>query len=288
MDISIVTPCFNGAQTLKDQLDSLSRQRWSKPWEIVVADNGSTDNSRDIIKSYRDKLPIRIVDASRRRGQPFALNVGIAAARGKSILLFDADDTVEDGWLQAMGAALTKHDFVAARMNIEKLNPSWVIAYRRNPQHEGVQRINYPPYLKHAGGATLGFKKHLHQAVGGFDEALPYLHDTDFCFKLQQRGVDLHFVPDAVLNYRYRTDLRSIYLQAKNYAEYNVMLAKRYANTGKQRPDCWQHFFREWRRVLKSFRATRKSKEAQAMFTYRFGWQVGLLRGILKHWGNPV
>ena len=186
MKLSVVIPCYNGADTLGVQLEALANQHWPEPWEVIVLDNRSTDGSRQIAERYKERLPkLRVVDASARQGQPFALNVGVEAATGEAVAFCDADDEVSSGWVAAMGEALSRHDFVACSVDIEKLNPPWAVAARGYPQRDGLQKAWYPPYLLHAGGGTLGVKRSLHAMVGGFDEALPYLHDTDFCFKLQ-------------------------------------------------------------------------------------------------------
>jgi GT2 family glycosyltransferase len=65
--------------------------------------------------------------------------------------------------------------------------------------------------------------------IGGFDETLPFLEDTDYVWKAQLAGAKFHFVPDAVMRVRYRETLSGIYRQKRNYAEYNVFLSKRYA-----------------------------------------------------------
>ncbi len=63
MRLSIVLACYNGAETLADQLDGLAAQEWSQPWEVVFVDNRSTDNSRAIAEQYKDRLPnLRVVD----------------------------------------------------------------------------------------------------------------------------------------------------------------------------------------------------------------------------------
>lgn len=287
--LSIVIPCYNGAATLGETLAALVEQEWTEPWEIVFADNGSTDGSKAVAQKYANRMAnFRIIDASARQGQPYALNAGVSAARGESVAFCDADDVVGEGWLQAMGTALSKYDFVAARMDIKKLNPSWVYSYRRNPQNDGLQKIGYPPYLLHAGGGTIGVKKSLHQAVNGFDDDFPYLHDTDFCFKIQNLGVQLHFIPDAIMHIRFRTNLSSIYRQSRNYAEYNVRLAKRYEKTALPRPDRWSRYWKEWVRVFTLARRSFKGKEAQANFLSRLGWQVGQLRGIIKYRSCPI
>jgi glycosyltransferase involved in cell wall biosynthesis len=172
MKLSIIIPCYNGADTISEQLDALSRQHWNEPWEVLVVDNRSTDNSMDIVKRYQGRIPnLQIVDASERQGQPYALNVGAKAASGEYLAFCDADDVVGSGWVAAMGSALKKNDFVACRMDFEKLNSPWICAARRNPQKDGSNVYRYPPYLPHAGGGTIGVKKAVFQKVGGFDEA---------------------------------------------------------------------------------------------------------------------
>lgn len=289
MKITIVIPCFNGAATLLDTLKALATQEWEHPWEVVFADNGSTDNSREIAQMFVERMPnFRIVDASLRRGQPFALNVGVAAAQGEAIVFCDADDVVGQGWLAAMGDALSQHQFIASRMDIELLNPHWTHSYRINPQQSDIQHVNYPPYFSHAGGGTLGVRRSLFLDVGGFDETLPYLHDTDFCFRVQMKGAKLCFVPEAIMHVRFRTSLKSIYRQACNYAEYNVLLAKRYRNYGLPSPDRWKKYARGWQRVIKMTRKLHGGNAEKAAFLSHLGWQVGQLRGMIKHRGYPV
>ncbi len=286
MKLSVVIPCYNAADTIAEQLEALASQRWSEPWEVVVADNGCTDNSMEIVRQYQGRLPnLRIVDASARRGSPYALNTGVEAARGESLAFCDADDVVGDGWLPAIGQALSKYDFVACRFDTERLNPPWLQKSRSNYQKEGLPKYRYPPYLSHSGGGGMGVKRDLHQAIGGFDESLPILHDTDYCWRLQLAGVELHFVPDAVIHVRYRKTFRGIYKQARGYAEYNVLLYKRYRPLGMPALS-WKRgarrWVRRWIRLLKRLPCLR-SKGDLANWVWQIGWQVGRLQGSIKH-----
>jgi glycosyltransferase involved in cell wall biosynthesis len=282
--LSVVIPCYNAADTLGVQLEALVNQHWSKPWEVIVVDNRSTDDSRQIAERYKERLPnLRIVDASARQGQPFALNVGVEAATGEAVAFCDADDEVAPGWVAAMGEALSRHDFVACRIDIEKLNPPWVVAGRRCPQRDDLQKVSYPPYLPHAGGGTLGVKRSLHAMVGGFDESLPYLHDTDFCFKLQLAGVRPHFVPDAVIHVRWRHTLRGIYNQARGWAVYKVKVYKKYqGGTATESLPSWKHYARNWQYLLWRLPFIRQKQDC-LLFMRGLGSQIGLLQGSFKH-----
>lgn len=282
MKLSVIIPCYNAANTIADQLEALAGQHWSEPWEVIVADNGSTDESMVIVKQYRERLPnLRIVDASARQGQPYALNVGARAAVGDALAFCDADDVVGSGWVAAMGKALSKYDFVACRFDIERLNVPWVQKSRGNPQPDGIQKYDYPPYLPHAGGGSLGVKRSLHETIGGFDETLPILHDTDYCWRLQLAGTELHFVPDAVIHVRYRDTLGGIYRQARGYAEYNVLLYKRYRPLGMPELS-WKTGVKAWVRLLRRLSRIR-SKESLARWVWQSGWSMGRLQGSIKH-----
>lgn len=287
--LSVVIPCYNAEATIGEQLEALTRQSWSYPWEVVVADNGCTDNSMQVVRSYADRLQIRIVDASDRKGQPYASNAGAAGARGEYLLFSDADDVVGDGWLEAMANALTEHAFVACRIDMARLNSESVRAvYANHPQERGLERIWYPPYLYHAGGSTLGIRRFVHEAVGGYDETLAYVNDAEYCFRVQLAGYELHFVPEAVVHVRLRSDPRQQFSQALTWAEHNVKVYKRYSQlTGQRVKHPWRRYLLRWKGLLKRSLQFRR-KDRRAGLYWALGWQIGLLKGALKYRVAPV
>ncbi len=229
--VSIVLACYNGEATLGETLDSLAAQKYDGPWEIVFANNGSTDSSVEIFKAAARRHPavtMRLVDASAEQGKAFALNVGIRAARGDAILTFDADDTVEPGWLAAMAAALERHDIVAARMNFVRLNPGWVRDYRASAEERVLGRAGHAPYCDLAGGCQLGFTRRAFNAVGDYDAEFAALEDHDWCIRAFLKGYRIHPAPEAVVNYRFRDDPKAIYRQTYAYSRYRALLRRRY------------------------------------------------------------
>lgn len=231
VEISVVVACYNGAGTLAETLESLAAQAWDGEWEIVLADNGSTDASAAVFAAAAARAPgtaMWRVDASATPGKASALNVGVRAARGRGLLFCDADDAVAPGWLAAMAAALARHDFVAARMDYARLNPDWALGDRRFPQQHEIRTLPYAPYCRSAAGGTLGFRRGVFEALGGFDPDFRYLEDTDFCIRAHLAGFALAFVPDAVLHYRLRHDPAARYRQTYNYARYRALLHRRY------------------------------------------------------------
>jgi glycosyltransferase involved in cell wall biosynthesis len=287
MKLSVIIPCLNAAASIGALLDSLHRQVWEQPWEIIIADNGSTDATVDIVRKNAQGLPcLQVVDASDRRGSAHARNVGALFARGESLAFCDADDELGNGWLAAIGAALEAHDFVASRFDVEKLNPTWVSANLRNVQGTGLQRVAYPPYFWHAGGSGLAIKRILHERVGGFDESLPRLEDTDYCFRVQQLGIEFYFAADAVVHVRYSTKPVCLFRQARLWAEYNALMYKRYGE-GVRLSHPWAAYTQTWRDLIRCVPRTFK-KETRPAWMKTLGTQIGLLQGVLRFRVPPV
>lgn len=230
--ISVVIKVYNGQDTLAEALDSLVTQHCAGEWEILLSDNGSTDATRSVFAHYAKRfpdIPMRIVDASQRPGKSYALNVGIRAARADRLLFLDADDTVAPGWLDAMSRALAAAPLAAARIDHRPLNPEWIHAIRANCQEHRLDTWGHEPFCAYAGGATLGFHRRVFEAVGGFDETMTCLEDTDFCIRAHLKGFAIQFVPEAVYNYRYRLTPQGIRRQARDYARHKALLRRRYA-----------------------------------------------------------
>jgi glycosyltransferase involved in cell wall biosynthesis len=288
MKLSIIIACRNAALTLGETLQALAEQAWPADWEVIVADNGSTDELGQVIARHKQRIPaLRLVDASARRGASYARNVAVHAATGEGMLFCDADDVPATGWAVAMEAALRAHGFVASRLEFERLNIPSVRAARDRTQVEGLQRFRFLPF-PHAGAGTLGITRSLHDAIGGFDETIPICEDIDYCMRVQQRGVTLKFVPEAMLHCRLRGHKQEVYTQALRYAEYEVYLYKKYGSTSCWEPWRWRQYLQAWQRLLGRVPELLRTPEGKTMLAWRLGRQVGLLKGSLRFGASPV
>lgn len=288
MNLSIIIPCLNAAHTIGDSLRALAEQSWPDDWEVIVADNGSTDALTQVVERYKAQIPaLRIIGASTRRGASYARNVAVNAATGEDILFCDADDVPAPGWAAAMVDALRKHDFVACRLEFEKLNQPSIRVARDRTQVEALQRFSFLPY-PHAGSGTLGIKRSLHEAIGGFDETIPICEDIDYCMRVQRRGPKLEFVPGAMLHYRLRENVKGIYLQALRYAEYEVYLYKKYGGRSSWELWRWRTYIQSWRMLLGRLPELLRTPEGKTMLVWRLGRHMGLLKGSLRFGAPPV
>jgi len=282
MNLSVIIPCFNGSATIAGQLDALARQEWSKPWEIIIADNGSTDDSLAIVRRYQAVLPnLRIVDASARRGCSYGRNVGARAAMSDRLAFCDVDDEVAPGWVAAMATALAQHDYVACRIDVERLNPAWIKALWTGAADSADTLPVCLDFLPAASGCGFGITRRVFDEVGEFDESLARLDDLDYSWRAQLAGIKIHLAPDAVVYYRYRQTLADTYRQCFKDGRYEVELLTRYTPYGMRwRP--WTQGVHSWLGLVLWLPKIR-TKIAYAQWLKTVGALSGRLIGSIEH-----
>lgn len=86
--ISVIIPAYNAAKYLKETLDSVLNQSYEER-EIIVVNDGSTDNTTEILSGFKDKI---IIINQKNRGDAAACNAGVSIARGRWVSFIDADD----------------------------------------------------------------------------------------------------------------------------------------------------------------------------------------------------
>lgn len=227
--LSVVIAAFNAAGTIAEQLSALVAQRPSQPWEILVCDNGSTDETRELVGQWARRHPdIRLVDASRRRGPAAARNIGVASSSGDWIAFCDADDVVGEGWVRAVTDSLQEHPFVAGRFSLTRFGGAR-FAVSWSPQLEGLSVVHFLPGFVTAGAGNMAMHRTVFDAVGGFEESALAAEDDDFCLRAQLTGFPLTFDSEMVLHVRQRTGLRAVYRQARAYGIGAHRLRHRYS-----------------------------------------------------------
>ncbi len=280
MMLSVVIPCRDSADLLPVQLRALAGEKWQGGWEVVIADNGSTDGTREVAERFKDRLPrLLVVDASARRGASYARNVGARSASGEALLFLDADDEIAPGYLPAMADALAHHDFVAAYRDSESLNMGWVRLSRRTHPHEGFR--NFYDFLPHAGGTRIGVRRSIFESVGGFDESLLRGEDVDFCWRVQLVGTPLRLAPEAIARVRYPDSFGRMYRQARLSGRGDALLYRRYRAAGMPGRSIGDGL-REWLRLIRRLPHIRGTSD-RARWLRRLGQCVGRLEGSLRY-----
>jgi glycosyltransferase involved in cell wall biosynthesis len=229
--LSVVIPCYNGADLIGRQLAALQQQEVTFKWEIVVADNGSTDGSDMTASAYStESLPVAVCDAGARRGVNHARNVGVRNSSGEFILLCDVDDLVAEGWLAAMSEAFRSGSSLVGGRLI-RVTPDQA---RVGVPDDGLRNdLNYLPWPQ---GANCGFARAVYDELGGFDESYARGGDeTDFFWRAQLRGYPLAYVPEAAVRYTEKPEPQQGLRQFYYYGRAHVQLFKAFAANGMPR-----------------------------------------------------
>lgn len=277
LELSVVIPCFNGVPHIRAQLDALANAIVTRPWEVIVADNGSTDGSAEICAAFAGRLPLQWVDASDRKGQSHARNVGARRARGHNLIFLDQDDVISTGYLAKMTSALDAHPFVAGTMDYDLLNPRWAVQARGFAMEPGLR----PGLAPWAYGCVLGMDKGLFEQLGGFDEDLPCSEDMDLCWRAQRdAGAELHLVEDALLHYRLKTSTRGLFAQGMLYGRGGAALYKKWRQHGMPRRSPTEAA-RSWMVILWRM-GTVRDRAGRAQAWYLLGQRLGCLTGSIR------
>ncbi len=185
---------------------------------MIVADNGSTDDTAALIRTWPDAR-VRIVDAGRAPGVNVARNVGTEASRGRFILLTDCDDIVHDGWIEAHYRAFTGGAH-AVGGGLDRILENGTLLTSSRHLFPALYRRNL-----FANGTNCGFTREAFDRVGGFDEEfMGGADEVDFFWRLADAGYRVIFVEGAVVSKVQHTGLHNAFTQYFNYGKGEALL----------------------------------------------------------------
>lgn len=204
--ISIIMPCYNASDYLKEAINSVIIQTY-KNFELILINDGSTDDSEKIIQSYQDKR-IRYF-FQENKGQCAASNFGLSIAKGNYIKFFDADDVMNELHLEALLKKLNGRTDALASC-------AWGRFYDSNPLSakfipETVwQDLDSLTWIKKAlsqqydmmGAWVWLIPKSVLEKTGGWDATLSLNNDFEFSIRLLLAVKEVLFTSDAKMYYR--------------------------------------------------------------------------------------
>jgi GT2 family glycosyltransferase len=235
MQLSVIITCQGDVPgPIAQQLEALAVQDFEKTWELLIADNGASPATRKVIDTFRSRIPtMRLLDVRDRSGQAYAANTAVQQARSDQLVFLDSDDIVAIDYLRHVHVALSAHDFIGARLDSRSLNSEWLYRRRRPLQEQHLEiLLNYRPAVV---GAGMSMTREAFNTVGGFDESLMTQLDVDLSWRLDRAGFNPCFVPEAVVHYRYRQDMRSLWRQEFRYGIGEVGLYVKHRGDGVPR-----------------------------------------------------
>jgi glycosyltransferase involved in cell wall biosynthesis len=211
--ISVIIPCRNGGNYLTEAVKSVHRQNLDT--EIIVVDDGSTDNTAVLAQSL--DCSVVSIPAS---GLSAARNVGIRTAKGDYLMFLDHDDVLTDNSLERLLSAFTDSiDFVSAKV-IDFISPEL-------PENEKTKLV---PREKPYGGLVTGaylFKRDVFEKAGTFDEKLQTGQGVDFLLRCANAGLREVKIDFVAARRRLHTTNMGRTLQNQENKDYATLLRTR-------------------------------------------------------------
>jgi glycosyltransferase involved in cell wall biosynthesis len=223
-ELSVITAVYNGARFLPDAIDSVLAQTVSN-FEFIIVDDGSTDETPDILERYRKQDSRIIILSQPNRGIPSSLNRAIAAARTDLLAHIDADDRALPFWLERQLQFLAQYPENSVVSSYAYLINSEGARIGKSQNvidvEQGLREMNPQLFLDIVHSTVLMRKSKLLE-VGGYREGQTYLEDRDLWGRLITAGQSIRCNPELLVDYR----VHSGSVTVKKRSESQVMLGR--------------------------------------------------------------
>lgn len=257
--ISVIIPAYNCARYLDGAIQSVINQSF-KDIEIIVIDDGSTDNTADIIKPFTGHIKYY---RQENKGAASARNHGIKLSSGKYIAFLDSDDLWEPHKLAAQLNILENQpDFPVVHTNASTIDQDGNMilksANEKRQSHNGMIFEEF--FLKNISviltSSAIIDRKCL-ETTGLFDDAFPVLQDYDFFLRLSWSH-PVFFIKEPLVKYRVRPYSLTRTNAMRNIHDSEKILEK----TISEHPD----FFKQHRKLLETKRRNLNFNSAKQLF----------------------
>jgi GT2 family glycosyltransferase len=274
--VSVVVCTYNGGGTLDQCLSSLEALNYPD-YEVIVVDDGSTDDTLQILSRHRG---VRAIHQSN-NGLSHARNVGLRTATGTVVAYTDSDCFADADWLTHLVDQLERTG--AAAVGGPNLSPedgrlaACVGAAPGQPMHV----LESDQVAEHIPGCNMAYRKQSLLAVAGFDPQYRKAgDDVDVCWRLQQQGQWITFAPSAFVWHHRRQTPRTYLRQQMGYGEAEALLRFKHPDKYNGRGDG------KWRGVL--YGPAAQGLRLAAPIIYRGVFGTGLFQCLYQpapaHW----
>ena len=238
--VSIIIPNYNGGDLLYNCINSIYENISIKDFEIIVVDNGSTDNSINRVKNNFQN--VEIISSNSNLGYSGGCNLGATHASGKYLLFLNNDTKHSNEWIEKLVHFLDSNSKIAAVQPkilnihnkklfdyaggaggfIDKFCFPFVQGRIFHTLEEDHNQYNNPSRIFWASGAAFMIRSNIFKTLEGFDKVyFAYMEEIDLCWRAQAMGYKIYSVPDSfVYHYGKQTikenTIKSHYLNHRN------------------------------------------------------------------------
>lgn len=234
---SIIVPVYNRPKEIDELLYSLTKQNFKDDFEVVIVEDGSTENSCEIIKNYNSNLDINYLSKNN-TGAGFSRNYGMERAKGNYFIVLDSDVILPYNYLKEVKNQLLVN-YTDAYGGPDAAHKSFSILQKA---------INYSmtSFLTTGGirgkktsfnkfqlrSFNLGLSKTAFEKVNGFSN-MKTGEDIDLTFRLWKNNFKTQLIEKAFVYHKRRTSIKQYLVQTYSFGKARPILNKKYPNSSK-------------------------------------------------------
>jgi lipopolysaccharide/colanic/teichoic acid biosynthesis glycosyltransferase/GT2 family glycosyltransferase len=225
ISVSVIIPAYNAASSLGACLQALQQQ--SDPsllHEVIVVDNGSTDETATIARQYGATLL-----HEGKRGAAAARNKGIRHATGELIAFTDADCVPTAVWLNEITAPLRHNPHLAGCKGTYLTQQTAITARLVQQEYEDkYDRLPTDKPIDFIDTYSCAYRREVLLANDGFDEGVFYVEDQELSFRLAARGYDLRFQPTAQVYHQHAASVGAYFRKKRAIGYWKAQIVRRF------------------------------------------------------------
>lgn len=237
LSFSIIVPIYNRPDEVEELLDSLSKQNYTKPFEVVLVEDGSTEKSDLIAYKYKEKLDIAYY-YKENSGPGDSRNFGMQKAQGNYFIIFDSDCVIPPNYLSEVTQGLTAHytDCFggpdAAMDSFSKLQKAINYSMTSFLTTGGIRGKSEKLHKFQPRSFNMGIAKVAFEKSAGFARIHPG-EDPDLTIRLWKLGFDTQLLQKAFVYHKRRISWSKFYTQVNKFGQVRPILDKWHPKTSK-------------------------------------------------------
>jgi glycosyltransferase involved in cell wall biosynthesis len=237
LHFSIIIPVYNRPQEIEELLASLSKQTYSKGFEIIVVEDGSENTSKEIVENFSNKLTIQYF-LKNNTGAGASRNFGMQHATGNYFIIFDSDCVIPPNYLDDVEIALTKNftdafggadaahtSFTDIQKAINYSMTSFFTTGGIRGNKKAVDKFQPRSF-------NLGISKKAFEVTNGFSK-MKIGEDIDLTFRLWEHNFETQFIENAFVYHKRRATFQQFFKQTFAFGKGRPFLNKKYPGTAK-------------------------------------------------------
>ncbi|MDP8265966.1 MAG: glycosyltransferase family A protein [Candidatus Aceula meridiana] len=203
--VAVVIPAFNCSKTIAQTLGALRRQTYRGPIEIIVVDDGSTDQTSQIVKSFEEVLYVRQDNA----GPATTRNTGFKSSTSEIIFFTDSDCIPHEDWIERSVASFTDKKIAAVSGSYDIANPQDPLAMSIYREILFRHTKLMPAFPKAFGSYNVAIRRNILESLGGFNTGYRYPsgEDNDLSYKILLLGSKIFFNKESLVKHYFPTHI---------------------------------------------------------------------------------